>query len=45
MSLYLYNTLIRRLEPGTAAAAGVILFAIIFTATLLQRRIFEGRGS
>jgi multiple sugar transport system permease protein len=39
--LYLYNTLIRRLEPGTAAAAGVILFAIIFAATLIQRRIFE----
>ena len=41
--LYLYNTLIRRLDPGLAAAAGVVLFVIIFTATLLQRRVFEGK--
>jgi multiple sugar transport system permease protein len=43
--LYLYNTLIRRLEPGLAAAAGVVLFMIIFGATLLQRFIFERRGA
>lgn len=43
--LYLYNTLIRRLEPGLAAAAGVVLFAIIFAGTLLQKFIFERRGA
>ena len=43
--LYLYNKLIVGLEPGTAAAAGVVLFAIIFTATLVQRRIFEPKGA
>ena len=42
--LYLYNAIFKRLEPGTAAAAGVVLFAIIFSATLIQRRIFEGRS-
>jgi hypothetical protein len=43
--LYLYNKLIVGLEPGVAAAAGVVLFVIIFTATLVQRRIFEPKGS
>jgi multiple sugar transport system permease protein len=43
--LYLYNKLIVSLEPGVAAAAGVILFVIIFSATLIQRAIFEPKGS
>ena len=43
--LYLYNKLIVGLEPGVAAAAGVVLFVIIFSATLIQRRIFEPKGS
>jgi multiple sugar transport system permease protein len=41
--LYLYNTAFKRLQYGQAAAIGVVLFVIIFTATLIQRRIFEGR--
>ena len=43
--LFLYNTLLRRIDPGLAAAAGVILFVIIFGATLLQRRIFGGQAA
>jgi ABC-type sugar transport system permease subunit len=30
-------------QYGYAAAIGVVLFVIIFSATLIQRRIFEGR--
>jgi ABC-type sugar transport system permease subunit len=41
--LYLYNAAFKRLQFGQAAAVGVVLFVIIFTATLIQRRIFEGR--
>jgi multiple sugar transport system permease protein len=41
--LYLYNAAFKRLQYGYAAAIGVVLFLIIFTATLIQRRIFEGR--
>jgi multiple sugar transport system permease protein len=41
--LYLYNAAFKRLQYGYAAAIGVVLFFIIFTATLIQRRIFEGR--
>ena len=41
--LYLYNAAFKRLQYGYAAAIGVVLFVIIFTATLIQRRIFEGR--
>jgi multiple sugar transport system permease protein len=41
--LYLYNAAFKRLQYGYAAAIGVVLFLIIFTATLVQRRIFEGR--
>jgi len=41
--LYLYNDAFKRLQFGQAAAVGVLLFVIIFTATLIQRRIFEGR--
>jgi multiple sugar transport system permease protein len=38
--LYLYNAAFVQLNPGYAAAVGVILFAVVFGATLLQRRIF-----
>ena len=41
--LYLYNAAFKRLQYGSAAAAGVLLFLIIFAATLIQRRLFEGR--
>ena len=41
--LYLYNAAFKRVQYGYAAAIGVVLFLIIFTATLIQRRIFEGR--
>lgn len=40
--LYLYNALFIQIDPGYAAAVGMVLFAIIFSATLLQRRIFGG---
>jgi multiple sugar transport system permease protein len=42
--LYLYNALFTQLNPGYAAAVGLVLFAIIFGATLVQRRLF-GRES
>lgn len=38
--LYLYNALFVQLKPGYAAAVGIILFVIIFTATLVQRQLF-----
>jgi multiple sugar transport system permease protein len=38
--LYLYSALFKRLDPGYAAAVGIVLFVIIFSATLAQRRIF-----
>ncbi len=38
--LYLYNTTFRQFEFGYAAAVGIVLFIIIFTATLIQRRFF-----
>lgn len=41
--LYLYNAAFKRVQYGYAAAIGVVLFVIIFAATLIQRRIFEGR--
>jgi multiple sugar transport system permease protein len=41
--LYLYNAAFKRLQYGYAAAIGVVLFLIIFSATLIQRRLFEGR--
>jgi multiple sugar transport system permease protein len=41
--LYLYNAAFKRLQYGSAAAAGVVLFVIILAATLIQRRLFEGR--
>jgi multiple sugar transport system permease protein len=36
--LYLYNTTFRQFEFGYAAAVGIVLFVIIFSATLIQRR-------
>ena len=41
--LFLYDIAFKRLNFGEAAAVGVVLFVIIFSATLIQRRIFEGR--
>src|SRR5215211_78597 len=38
--LYLYNAAFVQLNPGYAAAVGVVLFIVIFSATLLQRRLF-----
>jgi ABC-type sugar transport system permease subunit len=38
--LYLYNATFRQFEFGYAAAVGIVLFIIIFTATLIQRRFF-----
>jgi multiple sugar transport system permease protein len=43
--LYLYNALITQINPGYAAAVGIVLFVIIFTATLIQRRLFGGAPS
>ena len=43
--LYLYSAAFKRVNFGEAAAVGVVLFIIIFSATLLQRRVFEGRGA
>jgi multiple sugar transport system permease protein len=43
MVLYLYNRAFKRVSFGEAAAVGVILFLVIFGATLLQRWFFEGR--
>jgi ABC-type sugar transport system permease subunit len=39
MVLYLYNTAFTQLSFGRAAAVGLVLFAIIFGATLVQRRL------
>jgi multiple sugar transport system permease protein len=38
--LFLYNAMFRKNDPGFAAAVGIILFVIIFSATLIQRRVF-----
>lgn len=38
--LYLYNALFRQINPGYAAAVGIVLFLIIFGATLVQRQLF-----
>jgi multiple sugar transport system permease protein len=40
--LYLYHSLFTDLNPGYAAAVGIVLFLIIFSATLIQRRLFGG---
>jgi multiple sugar transport system permease protein len=38
--LYLYNTAINDVRFGYAAAVGIILFAIIFTLTFIERLLF-----
>jgi multiple sugar transport system permease protein len=38
--LYLYNAAFAQLDPGYAAAMGVVLFLVILSATLIQRRLF-----
>ena len=38
--LYLYNVAFGRFDFGAAAAVGIVLFAIIFTLTVVQRRLF-----
>jgi multiple sugar transport system permease protein len=38
--LYLYNAAFSQFNPGYAAAIGVVLFLVILTATLIQRRLF-----
>jgi multiple sugar transport system permease protein len=38
--LYLYNAAFFQVDFGYAAAVGVVLFIIIFTLTLVQRRLF-----
>jgi multiple sugar transport system permease protein len=43
--LYLYNALFVQITPGYAAAVGMVLFAIIFTGTLIQKRLFGGTPS
>ena len=42
--LYLYNAAFKQFNFGYAAAVGIILFVIIFAATLIQRRLF-GAGA
>ena len=43
--LYLYNAAFAQLNFGYAAAVGVILFIVIFSVTLIQRRLFGGAPS
>lgn len=38
--LYLYNATFRQFQFGYAASVGIVLFIIIFSATLIQRRLF-----
>ncbi|CAN5848736.1 sugar ABC transporter permease [soil metagenome] len=45
MVLYLYNTAFRQFDFSYAAAIGVILFVLIFSVTLVQRRIFGSAPS
>lgn len=40
MVLYLYNAAFKQFNFSYAAAIGIILFAVIFSATLVQRRLF-----
>ncbi len=40
MVLYIYNACFRQFTFGYASALGVVLFVIIFSLTMLQRRIF-----
>jgi multiple sugar transport system permease protein len=43
--LYLYNQAFTKFDFDYAAAVGIILFVIIFTITLIQRRLFGGTPS
>jgi multiple sugar transport system permease protein len=43
--LYLFNAAVAQANFGYAAAVGVVLFLIIFTATLVQRRLFGATPS
>jgi multiple sugar transport system permease protein len=45
MVLYLYNAAFRQFDFSYAAAIGVILFALIMTLTLVQRRLFGSAPS
>jgi ABC-type sugar transport system permease subunit len=38
--LFLYNQAFKQFNFSMAAAVGVILFLLIFAATLVQRRLF-----
>jgi len=38
--LYLYNAMVRQVNFDYAAAVGVVLFLIVFIATLVQRQLF-----
>lgn len=38
--LYLYNAAFKQVNMDYAAAVGIVLFVIIFSATLVQRRLF-----
>lgn len=38
--LYLYNAAFYQFDPGYAAAVGAVLFLIVFSATVIQRRLF-----
>lgn len=40
MVLYLYNAAFSQFNFGYAAAVGIVLFVVIFGATLVQRRLF-----
>ena len=40
MVLYLYNQAFKQFNFSAAAAVGIVLFIVIFTATLIQRRLF-----
>lgn len=40
MVLYLYNAAFSQFDFGYAAAVGMVLFVVIFGATLIQRRLF-----
>jgi multiple sugar transport system permease protein len=43
--LYLFNAAVSQANFGYAAAVGVVLFIIIFTATVVQRRLFGATPS
>ena len=43
--LYLYNQAFTKFDFDYAAAVGIILFVIIFSITLIQRRLFGGAPS